>query len=69
MSISIKIGKNTCTYTVENSKFISQKEGEKSGIGLQNVRRRLELSYPEHYTLVEEDRGDSYYVQLKLNLQ
>jgi LytS/YehU family sensor histidine kinase len=69
VNISIKIGKNTCIYTVENSKFISQKEGEKSGIGLQNVRRRLELSYPEHYTLMEEDRGDSYYVQLKLNLQ
>jgi LytS/YehU family sensor histidine kinase len=69
VNISIKICKNTCIYTVENSKFISQKEGEKSGIGLQNVRRRLELSYPEHYTLVEEDRGNSYYVELKLNLQ
>jgi two-component system, LytTR family, sensor histidine kinase AlgZ len=69
VNISIKICKSTCIYTVENSKFISQKEGEKSGIGLQNVRRRLELSYPEHYTLVEEDRGNSYYVELKLNLQ
>jgi two-component system sensor histidine kinase AlgZ len=41
---------------------------EKSGIGLLNVRRRLELSYPHQYELLVQDEADRYYVQLKLNL-
>jgi LytS/YehU family sensor histidine kinase len=40
----------------------------KSGIGLQNVRRRLELTYPGKYELAVKDLPDRYYVQLKLVL-
>ena len=69
VNISIKVNQKTCIYTVENSKLPTKAEGEKSGIGLQNVRRRLELSYPGQYELVEEERSDSYFVQLKLDLQ
>lgn len=69
VNISLKIGRNSCIYTVENSKLPSPPlPGEKSGIGLQNVRRRLELSYPAQYELIEEDRKDSYFVELKLDL-
>ena len=41
VNISLKIDQNSCTYVVENSKLPTQTTGEKSGIGLQNVRRRL----------------------------
>lgn len=69
VNISLKIGRNSCIYTVENSKLPTPPlPGEKSGIGLQNVRRRLELSYPAQYELTEEDRKESYFVQLKLDL-
>lgn len=69
VNISLTIGRNSCIYTVENSKLPTPPlPGEKSGIGLQNVRRRLELSYPAQYELIEEDRKDSYFVQLKLDL-
>ena len=68
VNISLKIDQNSCIYIVENSKLPTQTIGEKSGIGLQNVRRRLELSYPAQYELIEEDRNDSYFVQLKLDL-
>lgn len=69
VNISLKIGRNSCIYTVENSKLPTPPlPGEKSGIGLQNVRRRLELSYPAQYELIEEDRKDSYFVELKLDL-
>lgn len=69
VSIGLKVSRNTCIYTVENSKLpVQQHPGEKSGIGLQNVRRRLELSYPAQYELIEEDRKESYFVQLKLDL-
>ncbi len=45
----------------------SEKE-ENSGIGLQNVNRRLELSYPNQYDLKISDEKDKYVVQLKLQL-
>jgi sensor histidine kinase YesM len=59
-----------CTYTVENSKLpasTDSKEG-KSGIGLRNVQRRLELSYPDQYRLKTEDKPDRYSIQLDITL-
>ena len=41
---------------------------EKSGIGLQNVKRRLDLSYPDNYELNVEETENRYAVELKLNL-
>jgi sensor histidine kinase YesM len=70
VKVRLLLEEDYCVYTVENSKpktrtTVSQ---EKSGIGLQNVQRRLELSYPENYTLHIEDLPDYYRVELKLNL-
>jgi sensor histidine kinase YesM len=55
---------------VENSKIpvTTPEAEEKSGIGLQNVKRRLDLSYPDKYTLVMEDKSDRYFVQLNITL-
>jgi LytS/YehU family sensor histidine kinase len=39
---------------------------EKSGIGLQNVVRRLELSYPGKHELEISDTKEQYSVQLKI---
>jgi LytS/YehU family sensor histidine kinase len=69
VKISIKIEDNQCIYTVENSKLKTIVENrERSGIGLQNLKRRLELSYPEKYDLKTNDQPDSYFVQLNLSL-
>ncbi len=59
-----------CIYTVENSKLRNGADvnKEKSGFGLQNLKRRLELSYPEKYTLKTDDQPNRYFVQLKLTL-
>ncbi len=70
IKISITMKGKQCTYIVENSKVpasADSKEG-KSGIGLQNVQRRLELSYPDQYKLKTEDRADRYSVQLDITL-
>jgi two-component system, LytTR family, sensor histidine kinase AlgZ len=55
---------------VENSKIPTGKleAGEKSGIGLQNVKRRLELSYPEKHKLIIDEKPDRYFVQLNITL-
>jgi hypothetical protein len=64
----IHIDGKLCTYTVANGKIAEPAKTvtEKSGIGLQNLKRRLELTYPDHYDLCIEDLPDVYRVKLKL---
>ncbi len=70
VNISIGLNGSECIYKVENSKVPTTKPEaeEKSGIGLQNVKRRLELSYPQRHLLTIEDKPDRYSVQLKIIL-
>ncbi len=69
VNISISLQGKECTYRVENSKVKTVKdENGKSGIGLKNVNRRLELSYPEKHRLKVEDLEDRYIVQLNVTL-
>ena len=70
VKIKIDIAGKVCTYTVANSKIrgTNPVAGEKSGIGLQNVRRRLDLSYPDLYELDVNDTPDEFRVKLKLIL-
>jgi LytS/YehU family sensor histidine kinase len=70
VNISITIYDKECVYVVENSKipFSKPEADAKSGIGLQNVKRRLALSYPEKHTLTVEDLPDRYAVKLNIRL-
>jgi two-component system, LytTR family, sensor histidine kinase AlgZ len=69
VNISIEMINDQCIYRVENSKLEETAEAhEKSGIGLQNVQRRLALSYPGKHVLSIEDKQDRYVVNLKLTL-
>jgi LytS/YehU family sensor histidine kinase len=68
VNVSIELKEKECIYTVENSKPEKADVAEKSGIGLQNVMRRLELSYPGQYKLTTEEKMDVYFVQLILTL-
>ncbi|MDZ7645981.1 MAG: hypothetical protein U5K54_01700 [Cytophagales bacterium] len=47
VNVTIQLQDKKCIYTVENS-LVEKPEyvPEKSGIGLKNVKRRLDLSYP-----------------------
>src|SRR5690606_12763260 len=70
VNISIRLKDRQCLYRVENSKlpYSLPATESKSGIGLQNVKRRLELSYPDKHTLTVEDNEDRYCVQLNIIL-
>lgn len=69
VNISIKLQGKECIYTVENSKVENTNvKNDKSGIGLQNVHRRLELSYPGRYQLRNEEGSNRYFVQLNITL-
>lgn len=69
-SILIIEGKNV-HFHIENSKApaapsISNKKS--GGIGLQNVRRRLELLYPNKYELMVKDTPNTYIVDLNIEV-
>lgn len=57
-------------FTVENSKPVKSlsKEDVSRGIGLKNVKRRLELHYPESHELIVQDVNDKHFVQLRIEL-
>ena len=70
ISIQIKIHDfNNLECRVVNSNFpkpVTDKSG--SGIGLINLRKRLELSYPGNFQLTTEEQGDNFNSILKLKL-
>ena len=59
----------TLNFTCENSYQVNASEDSLSkGIGLQNVKKRLELIYPGAYDLHIEDLSSWYKVRLSLSL-
>lgn len=70
--ILIQVNQNKLTLQVENRKFVSNPLfTEQYGIGLKNTRRRLDLLYPDRYTLETGDvQGDVplYRVNLQMEL-
>jgi two-component system, LytTR family, sensor kinase len=69
IAIDLSITKDTFHFAVENSKeAIDKYTGERNGIGLANVKRRLELLYPQKYELHIEDENSIYRVDLKIKI-
>ena len=56
-------------FTSENSKDNSKTTDSYSGIGLTNVKRRLELLYPGKHELSIQDDNDVYKVNLRLKIE
>ena len=71
VNIHLEVEGNLVQMTIENSKAASlpSPTGKRSGgIGLKNVRRRLNLLYPEHYDLSIEEDPNTYTVKLEIDL-
>jgi two-component system LytT family sensor kinase len=43
-----------------------KKESKENGIGLENLRRRLELLYPDRHSLMAEKKGNTFVAVLTL---
>ena len=56
-------------FSAENSRDKAKATDPYSGIGLNNVKRRLELLYPGRHELTILDEKDIYKVDLKLKIQ
>ena len=72
IDISISVAnKKQVLFTCENKNysFVKKMDDQTSGIGLENVKRRLELVYPGKYELLIKNDADKYTVMLKINLE
>ena len=67
INVGLDCKPNQLHFSVANSKPPVSRVDEKSGIGLQNVKRRLDLSYPGKYMLKMNDFPSEYRVELDLN--
>jgi hypothetical protein len=71
INIVISQSDNKLVCLIQNSYFPKRDESDKSGsgIGLQNLQRRLALLYNGHYTFESKLKGDSYESFLMLELK
>ena len=65
--INLAIEKNNLTFRCSN-KIAGGKKDDSSGIGLQNVKRRLELLYPDEYQLNIDHSEKQYTITLNIEL-
>ena len=64
---TVSLGLKKMNFFIENS--ISSKQHEEvSGTGLENVRRRLHLLYPNSHQLAIENDGTKFSVNLQLSI-
>lgn len=68
VDIRLRIVGDDLFFTVSNKIGSYKKDHENSGVGLENIRSRLELLYPQNHFLNIGKEGDFYTVNLELNL-
>lgn len=70
INIYLNVQEENLVFTVENttSKNKTTAMQNESGIGLNNIRRRLELLYPGKHKLQTKDNGECFKAQLEIEL-
>lgn len=69
IQISLKQEGKVLSFEVENSKANNiPKRSKVHGFGLENVKARLEILYPQRHKLILEDTNTSYYIHLTIKL-
>lgn len=58
----------TTLYCMVTNSFVKNEISDNGGIGLANVKRRLELSYPERHVLAISNTADAFMVNLEIQL-
>jgi sensor histidine kinase YesM len=68
ITIILEIKKYSLYFSVSNQKHIhaALRMADNTGIGIDNTRRRLDLLYPDQYTLTIDDGAGSFTVHLKI---
>jgi two-component system, LytTR family, sensor kinase len=73
IKVALDIKENTLYFDVHNSKHMRNGSGidpekGKSGIGLENVKQRLKLMYPNRHELIIRETTREFYVHLTIQL-
>lgn len=71
IKITLQTSLNTLYFDVHNSihlKSVNDPEKLKSGIGLQNVKQRLALQYPDKHELIIRENAKEFFIHLTLQL-
>ncbi len=69
VSIKLNVVNNQLNFSIKNTFFeYKNKEINEQGIGLENVRKRLELRYPNKYKLQTSGSEGYFFSQLTINL-
>lgn len=72
INVTLEMKGNTLYFDVHNSKHTRpdmDPERYKSGIGLNNVRQRLQLVYPQKHELIIRETAKDFFVHLTIALQ
>lgn len=72
IKITLQTKESTLYFDVQNSihlKGDNDPEKLQSGIGLQNVKRRLTLLYPNQHELLIRESATTFFIHLTLQLQ
>jgi len=69
-NILFSVHEKTVLCRIGNNKgSVEQIEtGDHHGIGLENLKRRLEMIYPGNHTLTIDDQGSEYHITLIIQL-
>jgi len=69
INIDLEIKEGSVRLIVKNDILESRNEDGKSGFGLINIKRRLELEYPERHSLITENIDNRFVVKLYVNIK
>jgi two-component system, LytTR family, sensor kinase len=71
IKVTLEMREKTLYFDVYNSKHLKQEkdpEKDKSGIGLNNVKQRLQLLYPKRHELIIRETAKDFFVHLTIQL-
>ncbi|NER12098.1 histidine kinase [Leptobacterium flavescens] len=69
IKIELKIDNDEIQYSVINSSFPEKEKVTNSGIGLKNLKKRLELLYPNKFELFTKEENNIFKATLILNFK
>ena len=67
LSFSLRVEGNTIIFRSENTKIPTQESLYSSGIGIDNLKKRLTLLYPERHQYTIEEKEGKYIAQLTID--
>ena len=67
LSFSLKVEGNTVIFRSENTKIPTQESLYSSGIGIDNLKKRLTLLYPKRHQYTIEEKEGKYIAQLTID--